>query len=346
MRVGLIAPPWLPVPPEGYGGTELMLDLLARGLQAAGHEVLLYTTGDSTCPVPRASVLEHSDTLRMGCSVPEIRHVRHAYAALADCDVIHDHTVVGPIYAGTITAPPVVTTNHGPFNAELNDVFLAMAGRVPVIAISNSQASSADPGISLAGVIHHGIDVDRFPVGAGDGGYLVFLGRMAPEKGARRAAAIARAAKRRLLIAAKMREPLERRYFEEEVRPLLGDGVEYVGEVGLERKIELLRDAEALVNPIRWPEPFGLVMIEALACGTPVLTFKEGAAPEIVEHGITGFLCGDEADMADHLARIGELDRAACREAAASSFSLERMVADHVAVYERLLSGELSTGRR
>jgi glycosyltransferase involved in cell wall biosynthesis len=351
VRIGIIAPPWLPVPPARYGGTELMLDLLARGLQGAGHDVVLSTTGDSTCPVERVWALERADTLRMGVSVPELRHVAHAYEALGDCDVIHDHTVVGPVYAQRYPDLPVVTTNHGPFNTELNDVYRAVAHHVPVIAISQSQAAGADPRVWLAAVIHHGIDATVFPRGTGDGGYDLFLGRMAPEKGARRAAEIARAAGRRLLIAAKMREPLEQLYFEEEVRPLLGSGVEYVGEVGWEDKLALLAGAEALLNPIRWPEPFGLVMIEALACGTPVLAFKEGAAPEIVEHGVTGFLCVDEQDMADHLRRLDELDRAACRAAVEDYFSVERMVAEHVRTYERLaarqlLRGGTSPGRR
>ena len=346
MRIGIVAPPWLPVPPDRYGGTELMLDRLARGLEEAGHSVALFTTGDSTCPVERRWVFERADSLRMGVSVPEIRHVFHAYDAVAGCDVVHDHTVIGPIYARRFPDLPVITTNHGPFDTELNDVYRSVADRVPVIAISRSQAGAAHRDVWLAGVIHHGIDVERFPEGTGGGGYLLFLGRMAPEKGARRAAQIARAAGRRLLIAAKMREPLERRYFEEEVRPLLGDGVEYVGEVGWQRKVELLAGAEALLNPIRWPEPFGLVMIEALACGTPVLAFKEGAAPEIVEHGVTGFLCGDERDMVQSLELVREIDRGACRAAVEGHFSLRRMVDDHVDIYRRLVSGQLSRGAR
>jgi glycosyltransferase involved in cell wall biosynthesis len=344
MRIGIITPPWLPVPPPAYGGTESMLDRLARGLLEAGHDVQLFTTGDATCPVPRAHVLERAETARMGNSVPEIRHVFHAYEALADCDVVHDHTVVGPLYAARFDGRMVITTNHGPFNDELNDVYAAMGDRVPVIAISQDQSTRAASGIWLAGVIHHGIDAEQFPFGDGDGGYVAFLGRMTPDKGVREAALAARAAGKRLLIAAKMHEPLEREYFDSEVRPLLGEDIEYVGEVDHQRKCELLAGAEALLNPIQWPEPFGLVMIESLACGTPVLAFKEGAAPEIVTHGVTGFLCADEADMADRLRLVGELDRRSCRSAAEGPFSTQRMVADHVAVYERFLSGGLRPG--
>jgi glycosyltransferase involved in cell wall biosynthesis len=161
---------------------------------------------------------------------------------------------------------------------------------------------------------------------------------MTPEKGARRAALIAQLAGVPLLIAAKMREPLEKHFYEEQVKPLLGNGVEYIGEVANGERLELLRGARALLNPIRWPEPFGLVMIEALACGTPVLTFAEGAAPEIVDDGVTGFVCDDEAAMVRAISRIDGLDRSACRAAAEDRFSTARMVRDHLALFEHLRS--------
>jgi glycosyltransferase involved in cell wall biosynthesis len=337
MRVGVLAPPWVSVPPPAYGGIELMLDRLARGLRDAGHDVTLFTTGDSTCPVERRWVLERAETLRMGAAVPELRHVLAGYEALAGCDVVHDHTLTGPLYAERFPRLPAVTTNHAPFSEEMNALYRAVSPRMPVIAISQAQASQAD-GVRIAGVVHHGLDVDAFPFGGGRGGYFLFLGRMAPEKGARRAALVAQRAGVPLVMAAKMNEPLERAYFEEQVRPLLSGDITFIGEVGGAEKVRLLREATGLINPIRWPEPFGLVMLEALACGTPVLSFKEGAAPEIVDHGVTGFLCVDIDDMADAVARVGEIDRAACRERAAEHFSVERMVAGHVAVYEQVIA--------
>ncbi|MDQ3462290.1 MAG: glycosyltransferase, partial [Actinomycetota bacterium] len=195
-------------------------------------------------------------------------------------------------------------------------------------------------GMPIARVIHHGIEPQEFPVGKGDGGYFLFLGRMAPDKGARRAALVAQEAGVPLLIAAKMREPLEFEYFEEQVKPLLGGDIEFVGEVGGDKKLKLLGDARALLNPIRWVEPFGLVMIEALACGTPVVTFPQGAAPEIVDHGITGFLCEDRNDMVKAVDRVDELDREACRTAVEQRFSYDRMVAEHLALFEELLSSD------
>lgn len=337
MRVAQIAPPWAPVPPHLYGGIELVVDLLSRGLQAAGHEVVLWTVGESTSPVPRRSVLEFAEGSRIGMAVPELRHVIHAYDSLTDFDVIHDHTVFGPLYAARFPERVVVTTNHGPFGTELDDLYRTVARQVPVICISHDQRALA-PEIPVARVIHHGVDPATFPIGAGRGGYCLFLGRMSPDKGAHRAIVACRKAGVPILLAAKMREPREHEYFEAEVAPLLGEGAEYLGEVPHERKLELLGGAMALVNPIRWHEPFGLVMVEALACGTPVIAFREGAAPEIVADGRTGFLCDDEAGMADAISRIGGISRDACRAEAEGYFSSARMVAEHVELYEELIA--------
>lgn len=336
MRIALIAPPWVPVPPLAYGGTEAVIDRLARGFQTEGHEVLLYTTGDSTCPVARQWCLAKSEGMRMGSVVPELRHIIHAYEAVKDFDIVHDHTVMGPTYSERFPSLRVVTTNHGPFNAELTDIYRSITPRVPIIAISHDQAAQV-PDLPIARIIHHGIDLQTIPVGRGDGGYFLFLGRMVAEKGPQRAIEVARAAGVPLLLAAKMREPAERVYFQNIIEPILSESIRYVGEVGGQEKIDLLNGAIGLLNPIRWHEPFGLVMIEALAAGTPVLAFKEGAAPEIVEHGITGFLCDDIDDMVDAVAQIDTIDRAACRLAAEQRFSTERMVNEHLELFRSLL---------
>ena len=340
MRIALIAPPWTPIPPPLYGGIELVVDQLARGLVGAGHDVTLYATGDSTCPVPKRWVLEHSEGMRIGMVVPELRHVVHAYNDIGGHDVVHDHTVVGPFYAERYPGLPVVTTIHGPFNEELSDLYAALGTRVPIIAISHAQKRDA-PGVPIARVIHHGLEASAFPFGDGggdaDGDYLVFLGRMAADKGAHRAIEVARGAGARVLMAAKMRETWERAYFERQVEPLLGPDAVYLGEVPHERKVELLANARALLFPIRWNEPFGMVMLEAMACGTPVLAFPEGAAPEVVDDGTTGFLCADTADMIDAVGRLDKLRRADCRAAVEGYFSAERMVAEHIELYQSLV---------
>ncbi|GAC1534728.1 MAG: glycosyltransferase family 4 protein [Acidimicrobiales bacterium] len=337
MRIAQIAPPWTPVPPPLYGGIELVVDLLSRGLQSAGHEVVLWTVGESTCAVPRRSLLAMAEGHRIGAAVPELRHVLAAYEDLDDVDIIHDHTVFGPLYADRFPQRTVVTTNHGPFGGDLDEIYRVVGRTIPIVCVSHDQRSMA-PTIPVSAVIHHGVDPATFPVGTGDGGYCLFLGRMAPEKGAHRAIAACRKAGVPLLMAAKMREPDERDYFDTRIAPMLGDDVRYLGEVPHEDKLALLGSAMALVNPIRWHEPFGLVMVEAMACGTPVVAFAEGAATEIVDHGRTGFLCRDEADMAESIERVREIDRGACRATVEGYFSMDRMVAEHVALFERLLS--------
>lgn len=338
MRVGLIAPPWVPVPPPAYGGTEVVVDNLARGLRQLGHEVQLFTVGTSTCPVPRGHLYPDAVAL-MGDGCHEAAHALAAYEDLRDVDIIHDHTQLGPLLAGRIASsgPPVVVTAHGPFTLEARRIFAAVADRVSIVAISHNQARSAAP-LPISAVIHHGIDLDVYRLGPGGGGYLLFIGRMSPDKGVHRAVRIARRAGIPLKIVTKMREPAERAYFEQAVAPLLGPEDEPPAERSLPERLRLLRFADGLLDPIRWPEPFGLVMAEALAAGVPVLAHPYGAAPEIVESGRTGFLPADEDGLVAAVPRLVGLDRAACRAAAEQRFSLQRMAADHVRLYEQVLA--------
>jgi glycosyltransferase involved in cell wall biosynthesis len=339
MRIALIAPPWIPIPPPRYGGTELVVDALARGLAAAGHQVLLFTTGDSTCPVARTWVYDHARTAEIGDTTIELTHVLHAYRALADVDIVHDHTRAGPALAARRASAPVVTTNHAPFTDDARRFYRALEDRVAIVAISHHQASTAGD-VPVARVIHHGIDADRYPVGPG-GRHLVFDGRMSPDKGVRQAIEIARRAGVPLLIAARMRGPSERAYFDAEVRPLLSAEVRYLGELGRTDKVAVVGDALALLNPIRWDEPFGLNMIEAMACGTPVIASPRGAAPEIVDDRVTGFLASTTDEAVDAVAAATALDRRACRAAVQRRFSARRMVADHLALYRELSAGRV-----
>ncbi|MGH1562219.1 glycosyltransferase family 4 protein [Mumia sp. DW29H23] len=338
MRIGLVAPPGIPVPPEAYGGIEAVVDRLARGLDAAGHHVVLAAAPDSTVPVTTVPGTDDGTGAapENGDLNSELRHVLTAYAAMEDVDLIHDHTVAGPLCHPPTGGAPIVTTAHGPFDGEMLPLYRAMEG-VPVIAISHDQASRSD-GVPIRAVIHHGIDVAQVPVGRGDGGYACFLGRMTPDKGPREAAQIARAAGIPLRMAAKMREPAEKEYFKAEVEPLLGSGVEYVGEAGWDDKIALLGGAVALLNPLGWSEPFGLVMIEALATGTPVVATPCGSVPEIVEDGVTGYVDADHEALARALVAAADLDRGACRSAAERRFDTARMVEDHLRVYESVLA--------
>jgi glycosyltransferase involved in cell wall biosynthesis len=337
LRVGIVAPPWLPVPPIAYGGTENVLDILARGLVTAGAEVVLVTTGDATCAVPRRWVFPRALGVGNGGVAEEACHVIGAYALLTDVDVVHDHSLVGPLYSRSIPGPPVVTTNHGPFNEVLTPIYRAISERTSVIAISSHQASQA-VGVSIAAVIYHGIDVERIPFGDGTGGYAAFLGRMHPNKGIEEAIVAARTTGMPLRIAAKMSEPAEREYFMARVVPHLGVDIEYVGELNRVEKYNFLKDAVCLLSPIRWDEPFGMVMIEAMACGTPVVTNNRGSASEIVDDGETGFLCDDTDSLVTALRRVESLNRCGCREVVERRFSSHRMAADHVALYRRAIA--------
>lgn len=347
LRVGLIAPPWVPVPPPVYGGTELVLDLLARGLVELGHDVVLAASGDSTCPVPRVATVSESlgTTLQ---AAPELASVERAHRELGDrhLDVIHDHTQLGPLVAGALAGEvPVVTTVHNGSAPWLAAVYRAAAPRVTVLAISHDQRRRLT-GVPVRRVIHHGVDVSG-PPGPGDGGYLAFLGRMHPDKGPDRAIRIARSAGWPLVLAAKAWEPVERRFFGEVVAPMLGPDAVFVGELGPDAKRELLAGAAALVSPLGWPEPFGLAMVEAMVVGTPVLATRAGSAPELVDDGVTGWCVdGDDRELAGRVADVVRLDRSRCRQVAIARFAAARMVDEHVELYRELRRDAAATRTR
>lgn len=338
MKIGIIASPWIPIPPPAYGGTETVIHNLCIGLEELGHEVHLVTVGESTCPVMRSCVFDEPPTA-IGEPIAEIVQARAAYQLLDGADIIHDHTTIGPQFLPDDVPAhvPVVTTLHGPFAAETRLMYAGRPERLHVITISHAQRAAA-PEIEVDAVIHHGVDLDLYRPGPGGGGYLMFIGRMSPDKGPDRAIEVARRAGMPIILSAKMREGCETSYFERCVRPLLGDDATFLGEADTAERVRLLRHAEALVNPIRWPEPFGLVMAEALACGTPVIALGHGAAPEIVEHERTGFLCEDLDQMVAAVGRLDRIDRWEVRNAAEQRFSVRRMAADHVALYERLVA--------
>lgn len=336
VRIGMISTPWTALPPPAYGGIEGVVDRLVRGLLAAGHELLVAAPGDSSSPAPLVPNSPPADPNTMWLTEAELGHIVRAYQAMRGMDIIHDHTLAGPLYRHRPPDIPIVTTNHGPFRAQLRDVYQAMGRDVALVAISHHQASTAGE-VPIARVIHHGIDVEAVPVGDGAGGYFCFLGRMSPGKGVREAAMIARKAGVPLRIGAKVQDTGEREYFDCAVAPLLNSEVEYLGELNTNEKYQLLGGAIAMLNPIQWPEPFGLVMIEALATGTPVVATPAGAAPEIVDDGVTGYLRDDIDALAAILGQAGSLNRERCRQEALSRFSADRMVAEHLDLYTELI---------
>jgi glycosyltransferase involved in cell wall biosynthesis len=335
MRIGMIAPPWFPVPPPAYGGTEAVVSLLTEGLVAHGVDVVLFASGDSTTSAALHSVHTEAPSARIGEMAAELEHVLACLARADEFDVIHDHSgLLAVTLAGSIDTP-FVHTAHGPFTGHAGKLYenaLAFNPSASLISLTHAQRRPA-PGLPWIANCPNAIDVMRFPFRAGHDGYLAFLGRMSPEKGAHRAAEVARAAGLDLLIAAKCREPAERAYFDEFVKPLLGNGIEYIGELRHDEKCDLLRNAKALVFPIDWEEPFGLVLVEAAACGTPVVATRRGSVPEVVADGVTGIVVDSPEEMPAAIERVDDLDPFEIRRDAEDRFSPHRLTINYLNAY-------------
>ena len=331
------------MPPEAYGGTERVVALLADGLVDAGHDVTLFASGDSKTRARLDSVFHTAPSEWIGHTFWELQHTIFALGRSEEFDVVHDHTGLMGLALGGLVEVPFCHTVHGPLDGQpgrLYEDVVALAPRVKLISISMNQRKPK-PDLPWIATCPNALDLSVYPFRRKPGGdYMLFLGRMSPEKGAHRALAVALETGIPLKIAAKCREPLEIRYFDEFVRPHLGGTIEYVGEVGHADKVELLMGARALISPIDWEEPFGLMMIEAMACGTPVLSTRRGAAPEIVDHGRTGVLVDNYREMEDPavLELADALDPAVLRREVEERFSPEHMVADYVAAYEATIA--------
>ena len=340
LRVGVLAPPWVPVPPDAYGGIEVVVALLSERLQERGHDVTLVAAPGSDVEGVRLVTPLSDLPDEIGRTEPELHHLLGALEPLEDCDVILEHA--GPTAALLASAqlrPPVLHVTHGPIAGDQLDAYREIARRAPnlrLIALSRAQCEAA-PDLPWAGVCHNGLDVDEVPFREEPGDHFAFLGRITPEKGVEEAIAIARRAGRPLAIAAKCREEDERRYFERAVAPHIGDDVTWLGEIGPEEKFALLGGARALLFPISWPEPFGMVMIESMACGTPVLATPCGSVPEVVREGVSGFIRADVDGLVEAARRVDRLDRRACRADATERFSADAM-ADG---YERVIAEAL-----
>ena len=337
LRIALVAPPWFPVPPQGYGGIEQLCADLANQLVARGHDVVLLAAGRAGTRARHVTTLPEPPSARVGEPLPEVLHAAQVGLALEelDVDVIHDHSLAGPLLARG-RAVPTVATAHGPVTGELGAYYRALARNVGMVAISKAQQRFA-PDLPWAGMVHNGIAVGDYPFRAVKEDFCLFLGRMSPEKAPHLAIDAARRAGRRIVVAAKCREPAERAYFDAMVRPRLGPGVEWIGEADTATKKDLLSRASCLVFPIQWEEPFGLVMVEALACGTPVVALRRGSVPEVVVHGETGFICDTPEELPAAIQRAGELLPARCQKDAYRRFDVSVMAAGYERVYQALL---------
>jgi glycosyltransferase involved in cell wall biosynthesis len=330
---------WFPVPPSGYGGIEWVVSLLADGLADAGHDVTLFASGDSKTRAQLACVFEEAPSERIGQTFWELRHAVHCFERHGDFDVVHDHTGLMGLAIGSLLPTPLVHTVHGPLTGQPGEMYeqiVRMAPRAQLVSLSMNQRRPK-PDLPWLANVPNALDLSVYPYKPERGDYLLFLGRMSPDKGAHRAVTIAVEAGLPLKIAGKNAEPAEREYFDSLVRPHLSDSIEYVGEVSHGEKVELLQHARATLFPIEWEEPFGLVMIESMACGTPVVATRFGAVPEVLDHGRTGIIVDDWRLTADALEEADRLDPEELRREVELRFSPERMIADYVAAYERAL---------
>jgi glycosyltransferase involved in cell wall biosynthesis len=338
MRIAQIAPPWFPVPPPGYGGVELVVAQLADHLVERGHDVTLFANPDSrTAAQLVTSVLDAPDPALLGNEWLDAHHAIAAYQQIRDScfDVVHDHSgVVGPALGALLDgSPPVVHTLHGPWDEMTRLFYSAVASQLHLVAISETQRR-ANPHVRYAGVVHNGIALDRYPFREEKDDFLVYIGRANPDKGPTLAIEVARRVGLPLAMIVKKSEPFERSYWDEIVAPQLHDEVEVFENVSHERKVDLLGRARAMVFPIQWPEPFGLVMVEAMACGTPVVACGVGAAVELVEDGVTGYLRNSVADLVQAVGHVEDCAPAACRARVAEHFSAEVMVRRYEAIFE------------
>lgn len=353
LRIAMLAPPWIPVPPPGYGGIEYVVALLCDALVQRGNDVVLFCAPGSHSRAKVRPLLPRAHPEAIERSLFEADHVGLAFEAFEAAaaagqlfDVVHDHCGYTPLAMANRIALPLVHTVHGPFDEDSSVFYSHHAAKGDLVCISHSQAGMAPDGVDVAGVVHNPIDVDAWPVGLRKQDYLLWLGRFVAEKGPQRAIRVAKASGRPLVLAGTV-QPGHERFFATEIEPHIdGETIRFVGEVGGARKQTLFGEAFAFLMPIRWPEPFGMVMVEALAAGTPVIAFDQGAAPEIVEHGKNGFLVQDEDEMAAVVPRAGQIEPMQCRRSA-ERFSPDRVAARYEQVFHAAIASRaVRAGRR
>jgi glycosyltransferase involved in cell wall biosynthesis len=339
LSIALLAPPFLPVPPQRYGGTERVIGVLADGLHRRGHDVTLFAAGDSVVecrlvPVVPESLWKHGIPADVTPFMARI--VDQVAAYQGEFDVIHSHLEWHAFEFARQSVVPVVSTLHGRIDVGPTAAMLRSYPDIPLVAISDRQRSYW-PDNNWVATIHHGLPFDDVQAGKGEGGYLLFVGRLTPEKGLDSAIEVARRTNRQLVIAAKAIDPHEIEHYHEVVAPAERAGlVKFLGEVGPPVRDKLFGDAFATLMLGDWPEPFGLVAIESLATGTPLIALRVGALPEIVREGIDGSVVDDVDGAVDAVGRVAGLDRALIRRDAITRFSADRMVDEYEALFRRI----------
>jgi glycosyltransferase involved in cell wall biosynthesis len=349
MRIAQLSPLWEPVPPATYGGTELVVSLLTEELVRRGHEITLFASGDSVTKANLESV--HPQALRLDPTIKEANvydmlQLSQVYERAKEFDIIHSHMGFGALPYAALVKTPTVHTLHGIFTPDSEKLF-THACKQPFISISNAQREER-LGLNYAATVYNGVDTSsyRFHPKPSDPPYLAFVGRLSPEKGPHLAIEIAKRTGWTLKIAAKL-DPVDVEYYEKEVKPHIdGEQIQYLGEVNHLGKNLLFGNAVATLFPITWREPFGLVMIESMASGTPVIAIELGSTSEIIAHGKTGFLCQDVEQCIEALSQVNTIDRLACRDHVEDNFSVRRMADGYEAVYQQILAERFAQNGR
>lgn len=347
MKIAQIAPIIERVPPKTYGGSERVVYELTEELVRRGHEVTLFASGDS---ITSAKLVSAYPVALREAKFEEIYAANHistlnvgmAYQRYRDFDIIHDHNWTLSLPAANISPTPVVLTHHGPFLENVSKLFSELR-RPYVIAISAAQARMAPPDANMLGVVHNGLTMEHYPFSKDHDGYLLWVGRMDPEKTPHRAITVAKRVGLPLILAGKAEMNIYGEYFRKYIEPELENSrgeVVWIGEVNETERNLLMSRAAAMLHPISWPEPFGLTMIEAMACGAPVIATNLGSVPEIVLHGKTGFVANSDDEMVEAVRNISSIDREACRIHALSSFNAVRMADGYETAYRRVLLRE------
>ncbi|MGN2638617.1 glycosyltransferase family 4 protein [Nocardia takedensis] len=342
MSIVLVAPPYYEVPPPDYGGTEIVVGELADALIERGHRVTVIGIGSRRGAADFVAVHGDGAADHLGAAFPEVVHtieVRRAVELLAQSekiDIVHDHTMAGPLNASTFLGMniPTVVTVHCPANTELYRFYAALGEDAELVAVSARQRALA-PDLRWSGTVHHGLRVDDWPYRTQKGGFALFLGRFCAEKGVHLALEAAHEADVPLVIAGTCVEGPDAAYFQEFVQPRLTVRDRVIGPLGPSDKRRILAAARCLLFPIEWEEPFGLVMIEAMACGTPVVALAAGSVPEVVQHGNTGFICQGVPELAESIRAAGSIEPAVCRQHVLDSFHSKRMAAEYEGIYRR-----------
>jgi glycosyltransferase involved in cell wall biosynthesis len=341
MKIAQVSSLMEAVPPKLYGGTERIVSYLTDELVELGHDVTLFASGDSVTKAKLAAGWPHA--LRLEPSMqdyvaPHVVLLETLARRAEEFDIIHLHVDYLGYPLLQRTGVPFMATLHGRLDLpELKRIY-QLFGEVPVVSISDSQREPL-PEANFVDTVYHGLPKDLLPMAAGEGGYLAFIGRISPEKAPDAAIRIAGRAGIKIKIAAKV-DRVDREYFEKHIEPLLAQPhVEFIGEINEEQKADFLGNAAGLLFPIAWREPFGLAMIEAMSCGTPVIAMRNGSVPEVIDQGVTGFIVQSEDEAVAAVARLRSLSRTEIRRTFEQRFTARRMAEDYVALYRRLIAG-------